>query len=107
MSHPLIDHNNDLRRLRDEGFNIEIHAAHLVVRDMPYVDEKCTIRRGILVEPLNLNGDILNAPGDHTIRFAGVYPCSFDGKPIEGLRQNSAQVRISDSLTIDHSFSRV
>lgn len=105
MSHRLIDLNDALRRLRDDGFNVEIHAAYLVVGDIPYVNENREICRGMLAAPLNLNGDILNPPTDHTIRFTGSYPCSSDGQPLEGLRHNSDKVRISDRLTIEYSFS--
>ncbi len=105
MSHKLIDHSDDLRKLRDEGYNIDIHAAHLIVRDVPYVNSRREVCRGILVTSLDTNGDIVNRPSDHTIKFAGDYPCSSEGQEIAGIRQNSDPVRISDKLTTQHSFS--
>jgi hypothetical protein len=105
MSHKLIDLNEPLRKLRDEGFNVDIHAANLVVRDVPHVNEKQEVCRGVLVSSLNMNGDIVNQPSDHTIKFAGDYPCTSDGKPIDGIRHGNAAVRISESLTTQHSFS--
>jgi ThiF family len=105
MSHRLIDLNDHLRRLRDEGFNVDIISAHLVVRDVPHVNDKREIHRGILVSALNLNGDIVNQPSDHTAKFAGEYPCTSDGQPIEGIRHSTGDLRISDSLTTGHSFS--
>ena len=105
MSHRLIDLNDDLRKLRDEGFNVDIVAAHLVVRDVPYVNDNRDVCRGTLVSCLNMNGDIVNRPSDHTIKFAGDYPCISNGEPIAGIRHGSGALRISESLTTQHSFS--
>lgn len=105
MSHKLIDLNDDLRRLRDEGYNVDIHAAYLLVRDIPYVNDKREVCRGVLAASLDLNGDKTNRPSDHTIKFIGDYPCMSDGKPIDGIRQNSDAVRLSESMTAQHSFS--
>jgi hypothetical protein len=105
MSHKLIDLNEDLRKLRDDGYNVDIHAAHLVVRDVPYVNDKREVRRGILVTSIDTNGDIVNRPSDHTIKFSGEYPCTSAGEPIAGIRHGSGEVRISESLTTHHSFS--
>jgi hypothetical protein len=59
----------------------------------------------VLVAPLNLNGDILNPPGDHTIKFAGDYPCESDGQPISAIRQGNESLQISPRLTTRYSFS--
>lgn len=106
MSHPLIDRNEPLRRLRDEGYHIAIHAAHLIARDIPYVNEQGKVAYdGILVTTLSLNGDLVNAPDDHTIKFAGAHPCDSNGRPLESIRHGSGAVRISERLTTQHSFS--
>ena len=41
MSQQLISRNPDLRRLREEGYDIELRAGHLLVKGVPYVDAKC------------------------------------------------------------------
>lgn len=106
MSHPLIDHNDDLRLLREEGYNVSIHAAHLVVRDVPYVsEERKVLYDGILVTTLDLNGDSTGQPSDHTIRFAGQNPCTADGVLFNAIRPNSDELRISDKLTTQFHFS--
>src|SRR5262249_15645776 len=106
MSHKLIDHNESLRKLRDEGYNVDISNGYLVVRDIPYVNDRREVRRdGVLAYPLNLNGEIVKQPKDHTIKFAGDYPSGSDGKPIEGIRQGSAALEIGPRLTTNHSFS--
>lgn len=106
MSRKLIDHNEPLRRLRDTGYNVDIHAAHLLARDIPYVTERGEVAYdGILVSTLNMNGDLVNAPDTHTIMFVGGFPCQHDGRPLEVLRHQTADVRISDRLVANHTFS--
>jgi Domain of unknown function (DUF6791)/ThiF family len=105
MSHKLIDRNDDLRRLRDEGYNVDIHFGYLIARDIPYVNGRREVCQGILVTSLDLNGELTNRPTDHTIKFIGEYPCTSDGTPIEGIRHNSDAFRLSEHLTTQHSFS--
>lgn len=105
MSHKLIDRNEDLRRLRDEGYNVDIHEAYLIARDIPYVNSRREVCRGILATSLDLNGELTNRPADHTIKFVGDFPCTSEGQPIEGIRHNSDAVRLSVTLTAQHSFS--
>jgi hypothetical protein len=105
MSRKLIDRNDDLRRLRDEGYNIDVHAGYLLASDIPYVSSKREVLRGILVTSLDLNGEITNRPADHTIKFIGEYPCTSAGEPIAGIRHGSDPFRISERFTTQHSFS--
>jgi len=106
MSHPLIDLNEDLRRLRDKGFNLSIHEACLVVRDIPYVTASREVRTdGILVSPLDLDGDITRQPSDHQIRFAGERPSTPDGSELHGVRPHPSAHRISAELSADFHFS--
>ncbi len=106
MSSKLIEANADLRRLREEGYNVDIHAAYLVVRDIPYVNGKREVKYdGVLITSLDLNGELTIRPGDHQIRFAGESPCTSDGSPIEGLRLAQEVVRISEQLSANWHFS--
>jgi len=105
MSHKLIDRNPDLRRLREEGYNIDIHHGYLLARDVPYVNSKHEVCFGILVSNLDLNGDVTNRPSDHTIKFVGEFPCTSAGEQIAGIRHNSGEFRLSEYITAQHSFS--
>jgi len=49
MSHQLINHSSDLKRLRDEGYDIEIKSGHLLVKDVPYVNSNKEVKRGIFL----------------------------------------------------------
>lgn len=67
MPQPLISHSPDLTQLRDEGYDIEVRAGHLLVKGVPYVNGRREVRRGTLVTPLGeVSGDITRPPGDHT-----------------------------------------
>ena len=99
MSHRLIDLNDDLRRLRDDGYNVDIDSGHLIVRDVPYVTSAREIRRGVLVTSLDLNGDLTIRPSDHTIKFVGEYPCASDGV---GDRRHQAQQRLVQDKRTRH-----
>jgi len=65
MSHKLINRNLDLSQLRDEGYDIEIKAGYLLVKDVPYVNSSKEIKRGTLVSTLSLAGEITVKPDTH------------------------------------------
>ena len=106
MSPLQISHSPDLLQLREQGYNIAVVDGYLVVRDVPYVNSQRHVCRGILVSKLDLAGDRTGEPTDHTIMFAGEFPCSSDGTPIDLLRHRSVTTELSDGLTVHHSFSR-
>src|SRR5437588_1984129 len=81
MSEQLINRNPDLKRLRDEGYDVSIRASHLLVRDVPYVAGGGRVQRGTLVSALKLAGDLTEPPDTHVAMFAGDYPCDQTGAP--------------------------
>ena len=106
MSSKLIDLNDDLRWLREKGYNIDIYEAHLVVRDIPYVNDKRQAKPdGILVTALTMNGDKTCAPNQHQMRWFGESPCDENGAPISAIRPNPETVRIGEKLTTNFEFS--
>jgi hypothetical protein len=105
MSQQLISRNADLKRLRDEGYDIEVKSGYLAVKRVPYVNSKKEIHCGTLVSELSLNGDITTAPTTHVVHFAGEYPCDRNGAPIEKIRNQSQPQTLGAGLAIEHSFS--
>lgn len=106
MSQQLISLSPDLRRLRDEGYDVEIRASHVLVKGVPYVTSKGEIRRGTLVAPLgDMSADETRPPKDHTVSFIGEYPCRRDGNPIEQIRNNSETKTLGRGLVVNHYFS--
>lgn len=82
MSHTKIALDPHLRRLRDEGFNLEVRANHLLVHTMPYVTPATVVAYGTLAMPLNMIADQVGPPPDHTAKFIGECPCHADGSPL-------------------------
>ena len=85
MSHPLISRNADLRRLRDEGYEVSILNAHLLIGHVPYVGIDRQVRFGTLVSDLTLAGDDTTVPENHVAYFVGEEPCDADGRPLRKL----------------------
>lgn len=105
MSHRPIARSADLSRLLADGYDISIRAGHLVVKRIPYVTAAKAVAYGMLITKLNLQNDSTREPDDHTIFFAGEYPCDQNGHPIEAIRNTSNRVKIAEDLFADHRFS--
>jgi hypothetical protein len=105
MLHPLISRNADLKRLFDEGFEVEIIGAHLVIRSVPYVNAALQLRRGVLVAQLHLNVDVTTPPKQHVVMFAGEFPCDEHGAELAKLKHGSAKNAITEDLQTQYTFS--
>lgn len=106
MSQQLINRNLDLKRLRDEGYHIEVKGGYLVIHHIPYVNSKKETKYGVLVSKLVLvNNTSLNPPDDHVIYFKGEYPHYADGTKIIGMHHQDNTQTFDDGVTINHSFS--
>ena len=101
MSREQISRREDLQRLVEEGYELEVRSGYLVLHRVPYVTSGRTVRYGQLVCPLVETGP----PPDHTMYFAGEYPCDDTGAPIEALRNNSNRQELAEGLWVDHYFS--
>jgi hypothetical protein len=104
MSRALVARSADLRRLRDEGYEVTIENGHLVVSHVPYLNAQRQVRFGVLVSPLNLAGDITVTPQDHVVRFAGEQPCDDQGQP-HTVINSPIQEQITPELTVNFMFS--
>lgn len=105
MSHSLISRSADLKRLRDEGYEVRVVGAHLVVDHVPYVNERREVSLGTLATTLALAGNVATKPDTHVMYFLGEFPCDKNGRPIEGLRHASATQTLTEGLVVNHSFS--
>lgn len=108
MSHKLINHSPDLKKLRDEGLELEVKAGHLLVH-VPYVNAKREVARGTLVSTLTLSSpERTGIPDNHVIFFIGEFPRKHDGSLITALGQSVCGSRMLDSntgLSINQTFS--
>ena len=98
MSQQLINHSPDLKRLRDEGYEIEIRGGYLLIHHIPYVDQNKQIQLGVLVSTLdNIQ--------DHVIFFTGENPCEIDGTVITAIQHINNSSVLNNTITVNRSFS--
>jgi ThiF family len=105
MLHKLIDHSPDLKRLRDEGFEVGIKGTYILVGHVPYVNQNREVCYGTLVTDLTVAGEKAGIPRDHVIYFVGDQPCHKDGTVITALLHGQNKTQIADGIEIDRSFS--
>ncbi|WP_439813270.1 DUF6791 domain-containing protein [Streptomyces sp. P9-2] len=82
MPTALLARDPDLARLLDDGYDVVVHAGHIIVRHIPYVTENRTVEHGFLAYPVTVSGDRLVSGTDHRIWFSGSTPCTEHGRPL-------------------------
>jgi hypothetical protein len=105
MSQQLISHSPDLKKLRDEGYWVEIRSNYLVIRNVPYVNSRKEVAFGVLVSDLKLAGDVTIEKPEHVVYFSGEHPCNKDGAEIAQIKHSSQQKDLDTDLIVHHSFS--
>ena len=105
MSARLIARSPDLKRLQDEGYEIEVRSGFLIVRSVPYVTSGRTVALGTVVTDLALNDDITQKPRDHQVWFAGEQPCHATGAPILALGPQQCRHTLCEGVVVDFRFS--
>ncbi len=103
----LINLNPDLKRLKDEGYQLEVYKNYLLIHNIPYVTNEKQIKFGILVSTLNLSGNRTIIPETHESTWIGDAPCDPEGNLLSSLILASAlRIEIDSKLIITHSFSQ-
>lgn len=105
MSQQLISRSPDLKRLQDEGYEIEIRSGHLLIHSVPYVNSHKQVAFGTLVSVLSLSGDITIRPGCHICYFIGESPCTSQGIEIEQIKHQASSQVLAENVYVDRSFS--
>lgn len=105
MSRQLISRSPDLKKLQDEGYDIEVRGGHLLLKQVPYVNARKEVKRGVLVAALRLAGEVTTAPDTHVIYFTGEYPCDRNGTSLARIQHQSERKTLDRDLVVDHSFS--
>lgn len=106
MSQQLINHSPDLKRLRDEGYEIEVRGGYLLIHHIPFVDQNKQIQYGILVSTLTLSSnERTGAPDNHVIHFIGDNPCEIDGTVITAIQHSNTISALNHQITVTRSFS--
>jgi hypothetical protein len=105
MSEKLINRSPDLKRLRDEGYEVEIRHGFLIIHSIPYVNSRREIVLGKLATDLTLSNDQTVRPSDHQVWFAGEHPCNHDGSQITGLGNGKGTKTLCEGLEVHYRFS--
>lgn len=107
MSQKLINHNPDLRRLQNEGYEVECRDGYLIVHSVPYVNASGTLDWGDLISALELSGEQTCSPvRDHQVWFTGSLPHTNQGKPVSGLGgQGEIRQTLTDGIEARYRFS--
>ena len=105
MSNKLINRSTDLKRLRDEGYEIEVRGGHLFVHHIPYVNSSCEVKYGTLISTLMVNNDVTLIPDNHVIHFMGEHPCNNDGSIMTPIQHTAINQVLYDDVVLHFSFS--
>lgn len=105
MLHKLVDHSPDLKRLRDEGYEIQIKGTHILISNIPYVNSGKDINFGTIISELTIAGKQAGRPKNHVAFFIGEQPCHKDGTEIAALIHGKNKIKLGDDIEIDRSFS--
>lgn len=105
MLQQLISHSPDLKRLQDEGYELEVKGGYLLIHHIPYVNHLREVKYGILVSELSLaNSQKTIKPSTHVINFIGEYPCNSDGSIITAIKHLNQQ-NLGNGIVVNFSFS--
>lgn len=89
----LVDRSDDLSRLVEEQYDIELRDGNLLVHHVPYVNSEGAVARCILVSDLSTNAERTIAPGRHEVWVVGGVPYDHQGQKIS---------IIADENTLDY-----
>lgn len=105
MLHKLIDHSPDLKKLRDEGYEIKLENNHVLISSVPYLDASKQIKIGTLIAVLTISGNRSGKPDNHVAYFVGEQPCNKDGSIISALVHGQNKTILAGGIQVDRSFS--
>lgn len=105
MSKRLISRSADLKRLQDEGYEIQVRGSYLLLHNVPYVNPQGQVARGTLVSTLELAGEATVQPEQHVAYFIGEVPCDCRGRVLEKVINQSGTWELAPGLIVDHLFS--
>lgn len=104
--HRLVNHNDDIKKLKNTGFAIALDSNHLVIRDIPYLNESGELKIGAIVSKLNIIDEDHVSQTDHQIFFCGSHPCELNGQRIANLGGGEVSIHLqSTDLKVERSFS--
>lgn len=105
MSTQLLDHNPDLLKLKNEGYDIRIIENNIIIFGIPYVTEKKLIEFGAIFCSYNLCANNIVSLLDHTMYFTGSYPCNKNGDRLKTFVHSEVSVKLTTEIIGKYYFS--
>lgn len=106
MQQQLISLSPDLKRLRDEGYELEIKGGYICIHHIPYVNSKKEVKLGTLISDLNLASPTsLTRPSSHAIYFMGDCPCHKDGITMNEIINSSSNKILGEGMIGNYYLS--
>jgi hypothetical protein len=108
MLQTLVNHNDDLKRLVEKGYAVALDSNHLVVRDIPYLDQFRMLKLGTIVTQLEPVDSLHVRQRNHQVSFAGSPPHGLEGLPIPNLGDTPHSVILSATsadVIVERQFS--
>ena len=101
----LIGHSPDLKRLVEDGYELEVRSGHLLLHHVPYISPDRRVKFGILASELSLAGEGTTRPSSHVAMFVGDMPCDEHGNRLESIFHSDEHRDLGGGLEISFSFS--
>lgn len=105
MLHRQINHSPDIKKLRDNGYEVEIIGNYLLVHSIPFLNARKKVVKGTLVTNVSIANNRVTKPNSHVIHFAGEFPCNIDGTIIAQIKHASNATKLAEGIVVNHSFS--
>ncbi len=105
MSRKLINHSPDIKKLRDQGYEVEIIGNYLLIHSIPLLNTSKKVVKGTLVTNVSIANNRVTKPNTHVIHFTGEFPCNIDGTSIGQIQHTSNTVKFAEGIVVNHSFS--
>lgn len=100
----LASHNPFVADLEADGYSLDFLGGHFVVYGLPYLNAEGALAYGDWVSPVDLNGYVLDPPGDHQAWFRGSRPHNQLGRPV-GLGGGSETKTVEENFVTTERFS--
>lgn len=104
MSQELINHSEDLKKLQNEGYEIDVNNGYGILSHIPYLKQNGKIDYGTLVSSIVFEGDKAKYNSDHVIYFSGDQPCNLDGTEITAIKHAESN-SVFAGIKVKYSFS--
>jgi len=103
MSHAPLDPENDILRLRTEGYSVQKIGSFIVVMDIPYINNQRALKTDGILGAKYSKTDV-----DHSALWHGDYPCDENGAEILSIKHPTADISVvvpNSAIVFNHQFS--